>query len=131
MVKNLEAAKELVQLYRSITKEQLIEVYNDILKENQNLLEESNYEVDYEEVLSRITGFGKMSTCHLCKAICGGMCVYCIHYQFYPDSLICPCIRHDTYRDIVDSNSIDTLYEAIQKRADYLEELIQELNYDN
>lgn len=129
MVENIEAAKELVKLYRSITKKQLTEVYKTLLKENKD----NKYsKVDYDDVLSRITGFGGTSTCHLCKPI-NAQCHKCIHGQPYieGESTICKCVEHETYKNIVGSRSINELYEAILDRADYIESLINKLEHDN
>lgn len=122
MVKNLEAAKELVELYRSITKEQLTETYEELIDEED--------EVYYEDVLHHITGFGCVYSCHLCKPI-NGNCLYCIHGQELEYVIDCPCIYDETYENIADAESIEELYDAIQDRADYLESLIKELENDN
>lgn len=124
MVENIEAAKKLVKLYRSITKKQLTEVYKTLLEENED--------IDYGNVLSRITGFGGTYTCHLCKPI-NTQCHKCIHGQPYieGESTICKCVEHETYGNIVSSQSINELYEAILDRADYIESLINKLEHDN
>lgn len=122
MVKNLEAAKELVELYRSITIEQLEEMYNKLYEEDD--------EVFFENILHEITGFGSVSSCHLCKPI-GGYCQNCIHGQWEDCTANCPCIDNETYENIADAESIEELYDAIQDRADYLESLIKELENDN
>lgn len=121
MVRNLEAAKELVELYRSITKEQLEEVYNKLW------LEEDV--VYFENILHEITGFGSSRTCHLCKPI-NGYCPDCIHGG-KSCTAECPCVYDETYGNIEDSESIEDLYDAIQDRADYLESLIKKLENDN
>lgn len=121
MVKNLEAAKELVKLYRSITIEQLEEVYNKLCKEDK-------FNV-FEDVLHEITGFGSTKTCHLCKPI-NGNCSDCIHGgENYTAE--CPCIYDETYENIADAESIKDLYYAIQDRADYIESLIKGVENDN
>lgn len=122
MVKNIEAAKELVELYRNITKEQLEEIYEKLLEEED--------EVEYMGVLHNITGFGSIYSCHLCKPITGH-CLDCIHGQELDYLINCPCIYDETYENIEDADSIDSLYYAIQDRANYLESLIKKLENDN
>lgn len=121
MVENIEAAKKLVELYRSITIEQLKEVYNKLYIEDDTIY--------FEDVLHEITGFGSTKTCHLCKPI-NGHCSDCIHGRenYTAD---CPCIYDETYENITDAESIETLYYAIQDRADYIESLINKLEHDN
>lgn len=123
MVKNLEAAKELVELYRSITIEQLEKVY-------QELCDEKDGGIHYEDVLHSITGFGRTTSCHLCKPI-GSYCPNCIHGQWEDCTADCPCIYNETYENIADAESIEDLYHAIQDRADYLENLIKQIENDN
>lgn len=129
MVENIEAAKELVKLYRSITKKRLKKVYKTLLEENKD---NEYLKVGYGVVLSRITGFGGKFTCHLCKPI-NVQCHKCIHGQPYieGESTICKCVEHETYKNIVGSQSINELYEAILDRADYIESLINKLEHDN
>lgn len=121
MVKNLEAAKELVELYRNITIERLEKVYQELCDKE---------EIHYEDVLHSITGFGSISSCHLCKPI-GGYCPNCIHGQWEDCTANCPCIDNETYENIADAESIEDLYHAIQDRADYLENLIKQIENDN
>lgn len=112
-VKNLDAAKSLVKKYRSITSEYLKEVLE-------------NCEIG--GVLERTTGFGRFRTCCLCSAIGRkfmiGECRTCIHYVSGLGEST-PCIEHHTYSDIREAESIDELYTAVQKRADYIELLIK------
>lgn len=121
MVKNLEAAKELVELYRSITIEQLEEMYNKLYEEDD--------EVFFENILHEITGFGSVSSCYLCKPI-GGRCPDCIHGQGVC-TVASPCAFDETYENIIDAQSIEDLYDAIQDRADYLENLIKQTENGN
>lgn len=122
MVKNLEAAKELVELYRSITKEQLEEIYNKLYINDEDIF--------FEDVLHEITGFGSVKTCHLCRPI-GGYCPDCIHGQEEGCTAERPCIYDETYENIADSESIEDLYYAIQDRANYLEKLIKQIENGN
>lgn len=126
-VKNLKEAKELVELYRSITIE--------------NLKESS---------IEEITGFGSSSTCTLCTALyitkfnIGDTCKNCIYKYNTEDSfgLIYNCFKGDnkiTY-DKLEVNmesrhdffepTIDTL-KAINDRADHIENLINKIEHDD
>lgn len=127
-VKNLDAARRLVEKYRSITRKEL----------EDNACEDDRC----YEVLSKITGFGSLKNCCLCKE--------CYKEETYsetdhPDCTKClyswdsdcdnkwgiPCIDQDTYCDIHNAESLDELYEAIQNRADFIENLIKEIENDN
>lgn len=121
-VDNLGAARRLVEKYRSITKEEL----------ESNACE--NDECWYE-VLSKITGFGSLKKCYLCKE-CGYIagdpdCSKCLHSWNNTDGSCVPCINQDTYCAIHEAESLDELYEAIQNRADFIEDLIKEIENDN
>lgn len=67
------------------------------------------------------------------------------HHRMYPDCTGClyswnkdnvnkfsvPCINQYTYCAIYIAESLDELYEAIQNRADFIENLIKEIENDN
>ena len=121
-VNNLDAARRLVEKYRSITKKDL--------KSNACKNDEYCY-----EVLSKITGFGSLKKCYLCKE-CGYTagnpdCNKCLYSRNNTIRSGFPCIKQDTYCDIHDAESLDELYEAIQNRADFIEDLIEEIENDN
>jgi hypothetical protein len=101
MIKNIEAAKELVKKYRSITLEDL----------------RNHYNVDNVELLGSITGFGNTYTCTLCRA-CNWSCHLCI-WKFDGG-----CIN-DTYGNIQYAKTLEDLLDAIKERADELEDLIR------
>lgn len=121
-INNLDAARRLVEKYRSITREEL----------------ESNACEDDEcwyEVLSKITGFGSLKKCYLCKE-CGYMagdpdCSKCLYSWNTGGECCVPCINQDTYCAICEAESLDELYEAIHNRADFIEGLIKEIENDN
>ena len=122
MVKNIEAAKELVELYRNITIEQLKEVYEKLCENGEDIF--------FEDVLHDITGFGSISSCHLCQPI-EGRCSQCIHGEGLATTGGSPCIYDETYENITDAESIEDLYDAIQDRADYIESLIKGVENGN
>lgn len=126
-INNLDAARRLVEKYRSITREEL----------------ESNACEDDEcwyEVLSKITGFGSLKKCYLCKecykkeaygeASCPD-CTKCLYSWNTGGECCVPCINQDTYCAIHEAESLDELYEAIHNRADFIEDLIKEIENDN
>lgn len=127
-IKNLDAAKRLVEKYESITREEL----ESNAREDEDL---------WHNVLFRITGFGSLKKCCLCKECynedsnesSNPNCTKCL-YSWNTDSVnswSIPCVGQDTYRDICDAESLDELYEAIQNRADFIENLIKEIENDN
>lgn len=74
-VKNLDAAKQLVNEYRSITLEQIEKVADNIDSDDEFGL----------SVLRNITGFGSINTCILCSAMGHPLperCEGCIHSFF-------------------------------------------------
>jgi ferredoxin len=107
MIKNVESAKELVKKYRSITLEDL----------------RNHYNVDNVELLGNITGFGNLYTCSLCKA-CNLSCPSCIWTLTTEHDDGYPCVT-DTYRNIRSARTLEDLLDAIDERADELEDLIR------
>ena len=111
-VRNLEVAKELIKKYRSITKEDIAKVYTE----------------NPVTTLGKLTGFGKISTCALCKEgyKAENKCMHCLYY----DGSACACAYQTTFQDIQNAESVEDLYDAIQARADFIEEFIRKY-YDN
>lgn len=120
-IKNLDAAKLLVRRHRNITEEDL-----------------NKFDCDDEcpsEALSLITGFGCFSSCCLCKECCSEDdydpdCSQCLYSRDGSGSSYLMCVEQPTYTAIRDAESISSLYEAIQARADYIESLIKEIEND-
>lgn len=110
VMKNIEAAKELLEMYKSITLEQLEEDY------------EGSFIPLGFDILNKITGFGETTSCILCKAV-HGVCVNCI-YSFRMDKIIAPCID-EIYKEMEKATSAKELYNAIQKRISYLTHVIE------
>ena len=109
-MKNIEAAKELLEKYKSITLEQLEEYY-----ENDPIL------LGFD-ILNRITGFGNTTSCILCKAV-DGECVNCI-YSFRIGERLFPCLDK-IYNEMDRATSAEELFNAIQKRISYLTHVIE------
>lgn len=108
-VVNIREAKNLVEVYRNITKEKLLKYYDA---------------TNPKRALTCITNFGT-SRCHLCSPILDAWntCKGCIYEVKYHNKFAC---ADETYFKIVDASNIDELLEAIRKRADYLESIIKE-----
>jgi len=108
----IETAKKLVQDYKNITLEQLEKEWDDY----------------GEDTLSKITGFGSIYTCPLCSNAKNN-CDKCIHKyrkdinQFIEaGDFYC---MDENYRDMTDAETPKDLYEAIQRRIAYFEEIFE------
>lgn len=122
-MKNLEAAKELLERYRNVTLEELKQVFKDF---------QENYQecdiIDGDTVLNVLTGFGDPSTCLLCKAV-NGVCEDCV-YSFRINEENIPCL--DTiYNRMCNSETAEEVYHYLQQRISYLSHVIEwyELNH--
>ena len=121
-MKNLEAAKELLERYKNITLEELKQVFKDF---------QENYQegdiIDGDTVLNTLTGFGEPNTCLLCKTV-NRICEYCI-YSFRLKEGPIPCIDI-IYHRICNSETAEELYQYLQQRISYLSHVIEwyELN---
>ena len=108
----IETAKRLVQAYKNITLEQL----------------EKEWEGYGEETLYKITGFGSIKECPICSKA-EACCDKCIHMyrkdvnQFI-DAGNFYCID-GCYYDMSDAETPKDLYEAIQRRIAYFEEIFE------
>lgn len=114
----IDAALKLVDKYRSITLEELKESEKD----------DGGAPCD---ILGRITGFGDTRTCSICQSVnveCNN-CIYSFKKPKQDDWYY--CIEDITYGNIYDSESYEELLEAINKRADYIEDLVNKIKNDN
>ena len=111
MVNNLKEAKELLEKYKNITLEQLEEAYGD----------EFLFKMG-DEVLNKITGFGKTDSCMLCLAV-NEVCKNCIYSLRLP-SESAPCID-EIYDEMCNAMDAEGLFTAIQKRISYLTHIIE------
>lgn len=109
-MKNIEAAKELLEKYKSITLEQLTKV------------PKGHYCFGGGYVLRRITGFGS-GYCILCTSV-HSICKNCIYSfrEYYEPNV--PC-RDIIYKEIEKTKSAEELFNAIQKRISYLTHVIE------
>jgi hypothetical protein len=113
----IEAVKELIDKYQSITLEQLKSLWENEVEQNPGCV------IDGGWVLSLITGFGSCA-CVLCKAA-NQRCLHCIH-QYNPewDSHGNPCMD-GLYSNMEEAKTPEELYEYIPKRIEYLKSLIE------
>lgn len=122
---NLKEAKELVQIYRSLTMEDLSKRWNEWMEnpDNEDVLLCGE---GIGEILG--TGFSDPQKCSLCVTVRAvGNCGGCL-YQTTSNYTAFPCCRLEehktTYNSISCSNNPQELYVAINERADYIEQLI-------
>lgn len=119
---NLLAANKLLQLYKSITIETLEKTY-ETLCDNKG---------EPWNALTYITGFGDNTSCKLCKEakkIANSydpsiFCKHCIYKDNHFDDFYC---IDDTYTAIINAESLEDLYTAIQNRIVYLEQCIKNI----
>lgn len=108
----VETAKRLVQAYKSITLEQLEKEWDDY----------------GEETLSKITGFGSTKDCPICSKA-EVHCSRCIHkyrtdVNLFIETGDCYCMD-ENYREMSDAETPKDLYDAIQRRIAYFEEIFE------
>lgn len=111
-IKNIVAAKILLEKYKSITLEELKEKY-----------EKYAYITGFH-VLNAITGFGSTKDCILCQEVYS-VCSNCI-YSFRSNNKYIRSHCMDTiYQEMSEALSAEGLYNAIQKRISYLTHVIE------
>lgn len=108
-MKNLEAAKKLLEEYKSITLEQLEQEYKSFFGHRGKF------------IMFTFTDFGTTS-CILCKSV-NSNCSDCI-YSFRSDVKRLPCMDI-IYKEMEKASSAKELFNAIQKRISYLSHIIQ------
>lgn len=115
---NTEAFIKLIDKYKSITKEQLQENYNQLM--------EDEAISNVYEVLSEITGFGSTYDCSLCTAVQRN-CNLCLYSILKPVDNTFACLGK-TYNAIEEAETIDELYDAIQNRISFMEYVLKKYN---
>lgn len=111
---NLKEAEELLKTYQSIS-------YFTILKE---YLKQSicRRQVRGIHVMNKLTGFGYISSCKLCKSAFKiypkYSCLSCI-YNFFPTAC-----QDVTYHNLFTAKTPFQIWKALQKRINYLSEAI-------
>ena len=109
-MKNIEAAKELLERYKSITLEQLKDIYK------------KHPDWEGQRVMKSITGFGTIH-CPICAGVSKG-CEECIYSFRIVNNWDIPCMGI-IYREMEESTSAEELYNALQKRINYLTHVIE------
>lgn len=115
----IDAALKLVDKYRSITLEELKELGKD-----------NHCDIPHC-ILKMITGFGDTRTCSICQSVnveCNN-CIYSFKKPKQDDWYY--CLDDITFGNICDSKTYEELLEAINKRADYIEDLVNRIKNDN
>lgn len=116
---NIKSAQQLLEQYKALTLEQLKQAYDP------------SKHVACHQVLGSITGFGDYKTCQLCaeaRQLTGSknpkiFCNVCIYNDGHFDQLYCV---DDTYEAMVDAETLEELFVAIQNRIIYLEQTIKD-----
>lgn len=105
---NVEAFKELIDIYSDFTVAELTEFWLD----------------DGKTTMCELTGFST-SGCRLCKAANGkcGNCLYSIDYPNKCKEYI-PCVE-ETYDLIEYAKTPEELYDALQKRIEFMKEVLK------
>ena len=126
---NILSAKALLALYQEITLEQL--------QKREQQVRKQGLKPDGILMLKPLTGFGWITTCNLCreaKTIAQNwedskvFCKHCIYNDSWFDNFYCIDI---TYQAICHANNANEVYEALQKRIDYLAKIINEYENNN
>lgn len=115
MAKNVEAFKALIAKYKSITLEQLHEV--------QDKLQIKDSEYLGLDTMRELTGFGAKRSCTLCRDVL--TCQSCV-YTDVISSWEFGCTVDITYDEIEQASTCKELYDAIQERIIYMEEILRQ-----
>ena len=109
-MKNIEAAKELLEKYKSITLERLKDIYK-----RRPYWKGRN-------VMKSITEFGTVY-CPLCKGA-SNVCEKCVYSFRIVNNWDVPCVDI-IYKEMEEATSAEELFNAIQKRISYLTHVIE------
>lgn len=105
---NVEAFKELIDIYSDFTVAELTEFWIE----------------NGQQTMRELTGFSSVHNCMLCKAAYG-KCENCLYKFKEPNGEMFPCVE-ETYDLIEDAKTPKELYDALQKRIEFMKEV---LNY--
>lgn len=137
MEKNINAARQLLERYESITLEMITEIWEKI-KDPEVDPFFSNYG---GSVLKELTGFGSLTKCLLCAEARQlaqqteyaknnpAYCFHCIYVNNKQklDSYLCV---EDTYRNLLRAKTPQEIYSALQLRIEFLQQAIQDYEKD-
>ena len=104
---NVEAFKELIDIYSDFTVEELAEFWMN----------------DGRTTMCELTGFSSVHSCTLCKAA-EGECVNCLYKFKEPNGEMFPCVE-ETYELIEYAETPEELYNALQKRIEFMKEVLK------
>ena len=103
---NVEAFKELINIYSDFTVEELTEFW----------IENGKW------TMRELTGFSSVHSCMLCKAA-NSKCANCLYKFRFPDGEMYPCLEK-TYDLIEYAETPEELYDALQKRIEFMKETL-------
>jgi hypothetical protein len=109
-MKNIEAAKELLEMYKSITLEEL-----------ENRFKAEPY-LDGKRILLKMTNFSSVY-CIICVAA-NRICSNCLYSFRKENEWHIPCMDI-IYKEMERATSAEELFNAIQKRISYLTHVIE------
>lgn len=120
---NINAAKELLAHYKSLTLAQLEHEWDEFEKETSEFWWQEEPLITGGDIMGSLTGFGTTGSCPLCNA-CNTKCDKCI-YSLLEDyiKLDYPCLDK-TYEDVDGSLNPEALYTNLQFRIERLEKAI-------
>ena len=104
---NVEAFKELINIYSDFTVEELTEFWIE----------------NGHQTMRELTGFSSVHSCMLCKAA-DSECVNCLYKFRFPNGEMFPCLE-ETYDFIEDAKTPEELYDALQKRIEFMKETLK------
>lgn len=103
---NVEAFKELIDIYSDFTVAELTEFWLG----------------DGKTTMCELTGFSSVHNCMLCKAAYG-KCENCLYKFKEPNGEMFPCVE-ETYDLIEYAETPEELYDALQKRIGFMKEVL-------
>ena len=103
---NIEAFKELINIYSDFTLEELEEFWIE----------------DGKTTMRELTGFSSFR-CMLCTAA-NNNCIFCLYKINDVKSKYVPCVE-ETYNLIASAKTPKELYDAIQKRIEFMKSIIE------
>ena len=116
----IEAAKKLIDLYRSITVEEVKRRWRTMTMFNIGGL-----------VAKRLTGFGQKNRCLLCQSI-KRRCNSCIYSGSRTGYLFCNFEVHEkSYCDIENADTPRKLVNAMKRRANHIENILKAIEKHN
>mgnify|MGYP003295476973 CR=1 FL=1 len=104
---NVEAFKELINIYSDFTVEELTEFWIE----------------NGQQTMRELTGFSSVHSCMLCKAA-DSKCANCLYKFRESNGEMFPCLEK-TYDLIEYAKTPEELYDALQKRIEFMKEVLK------